>query len=60
MANIQQSNAEDVASGSTPEATGKSDWVPPQIVDLPSLTDLTLQTGIPGDCGIGGSGSTCF
>jgi hypothetical protein len=32
------------------------------VEDLPHLNKLTLQTGseIPGDCGTGGSGSTCF
>ena len=35
-------------------------WVSPRIEELPRLTELTLQTGsgIPGECGIGGS--TCF
>lgn len=37
-------------------------WVTPEIVDLPPLTDLTLQTGagIVGGGGIGGGGSTVF
>jgi hypothetical protein len=37
-------------------------WVSPQVQDLPRLSELTLQTGaaIPGECGTGGSGSTCF
>ena len=37
-------------------------WTVPLVRDLPRLTALTLQTGpaIPGDCGTGGSGSTCF
>jgi len=32
------------------------------VENLPRLTMLTLQTGaeIPGNCGTGGSGSTCF
>lgn len=37
-------------------------WTAPCVEDLPHLNKLTLQTGaeIPGDCGTGGSGSTCF
>ena len=37
-------------------------WAAPRVEDLPHLNKLTLQTGseIPGDCGTGGSGSTCF
>jgi hypothetical protein len=37
-------------------------WTSPRVEDLPHLTRLTLQTGdeIPGNCGTGGSGSTCF
>ncbi len=37
-------------------------WTAPRVEDLPHLNKLTLQTGaeIPGDCGTGGSGSTCF
>lgn len=42
--------------------SGKKQWVAPEIVDLPRLTDLTLQTGSPIDGGgnTGGSGSTVF
>lgn len=37
-------------------------WVRPTLVELPPLTDLTLQTGpgIPGGGGLGGGGSTVF
>lgn len=37
-------------------------WVSPEIVELPPLTDLTLQTGpaIPGGGSIGGGGGTVF
>jgi hypothetical protein len=37
-------------------------WTTAVVQDLPRLTELTLQTGpaIPGDCGVGGSGGTCF
>lgn len=40
----------------------RQSWTTPRVQDLPRLTELTLQTGtaIPGDCEIGGSGSTCF
>lgn len=37
-------------------------WVAPALTCLPKLTQLTLQTGtgIPGECGTGFGGSTCF
>ncbi len=37
-------------------------WSPPEVSDLPRLTDLTLLTGspIPGGGGTGGGGSTVF
>lgn len=40
----------------------RQSWTAPLVQDLPRLTELTLQTGesIPGECNIGGSGSTCF
>lgn len=39
-------------------AQDKAAWVTPEIVDLPRLADLTLQTGagIPGGGTIGGGG----
>jgi hypothetical protein len=46
-----------------PEAPAvRKPWLAPRVDDLPRLTELTLQTGggIPGDCDIGGGGSTCF
>ncbi len=41
------------------EATApKKEWTTPTILQLPRLTDLTLQSGqIPGDGGTGGGGS---
>jgi hypothetical protein len=46
----------------TPPPRNRRLWTSPCVEDLPHLTKLTLQTGdeIPGDCGTGGSGSTCF
>lgn len=43
-------------------ARARRPWTAPHVEDLPHLNKLTLQTGaeIPGDCGTGGSGSTCF
>jgi len=38
---------------------GRRSWVAPRVDELPRLTDLTLQTGIPGDC-IPGDPSSCF
>lgn len=37
-------------------------WEPPTLVELPPLTELTLQTGDPigGGGGTGGGGSTVF
>jgi len=47
-----------VAPGGEP---AKRKWVTPELIELPRLTDLTLQTGapIPG-FGDPGSGSTVF
>jgi hypothetical protein len=46
----------------SPSARTRRPWTAPRVEDLPHLTKLTLQTGdeIPGNCGTGGSGSTCF
>ena len=45
-----------------PPARPRRPWTVPRVEELPRMTDLTLQSGaeIPGDCGTGGSGSTCF
>ena len=44
-----------------PDATGKRTWVTPEVTELPRLTDLTLQTGVPiPGFGDPGSGSTVF
>jgi len=42
------------------QAGARRAWDRPQVVDLPRLIKLTLQTGpsIPGGGGTGGSGST--
>lgn len=40
-------------------AHARRPWTSPRVEDLPHLNRLTLQS-IPGDCGTGGSGSTCF
>lgn len=42
-----------------PGSPSKLKWVTPEVTELPSLTDLTLQSGIPG-IGNPGSGSTVF
>ena len=44
------------------QAPAPQPWVKPEIIDLPPLTDLTLQTGagIPGGGGTGGGGSGVF
>lgn len=34
-------------------------WVAPRVDDMPRLTDLTLQSGIPGDCS-DSDPSSCF
>jgi hypothetical protein len=43
-------------------APARRPWLAPRVDELPRLTELTLATGggIPGDCDIGGGGSTCF
>ncbi len=40
-------------------ARSRRPWTAPCVEDLPHLNKLTLQS-IPGDCGTGGGGSTCF
>ncbi len=44
------------------DPTEKGPWIPPEVKELPRLTDLTLQTGtaIPGGGNTGGGGSTVF
>lgn len=37
------------------DRSSKTEWVSPALTDLPRLTDLTLQTGIPGGFSIGGT-----
>lgn len=44
-----------------PGSTSKRKWVTPAVTELPRLTDLTLQTGVPiPGFGDPGSGSTVF
>ena len=44
-----------------PNAPTKRPWVAPELTELPRLTDLTLQTGVPiPGFGDPGSGSTVF
>jgi hypothetical protein len=40
-------------------ASPRRPWSAPRVDDLPRLSDLTLQTGIPGDC-VPGDPSSCF
>jgi hypothetical protein len=40
-------------------ATPRRAWTAPRVDDLPRLTDLTLQSGIPGEC-VPGDPSSCF
>ena len=47
------------APSGSQEKSKKSKWVTPEVTELPRLTDLTLQSGIPG-IGNPGSGSTVF
>lgn len=46
----------------SPPASGRSRWMPPELIELPPLTELTLQTGGPigGGGDTGGGGSTVF
>ena len=43
-------------------ASERSPWQPPELIELPRLTELTLQTGGPvgGGGNTGGGGSTVF
>ena len=44
-----------------PDSKSKRPWVSPELTELPRLTDLTLQTGLPiPGFGDPGSGSTVF
>lgn len=49
-------------SAQTGTGEGKRVWQPPELQELPPLTELTLQTGGPIDGGgdTGGGGSTVF
>ncbi|HEX6910737.1 MAG TPA: hypothetical protein VF142_10080 [Longimicrobium sp.] len=42
-----------------PGAARRRSWSAPRITELPPLTRLTLQSGIPGDCDPGDP-SSCF
>jgi hypothetical protein len=48
--------------GEPVEAGVRAPWVPPEVTELPPLTDLTLQTGDPigGGGDTGGGGSSVF
>jgi len=49
------------APGHPPSAKRKRAWVSPELTELPRLTDLTLQTGLPiPGMGDPGTGSTVF
>ena len=42
-----------------PAPTSKKTWTSPELIELPRLNELTLQSGgIPGGGGTGGGGST--
>jgi hypothetical protein len=51
----EQSQSSEPVRASTESMTPRRPWVAPEVLDLPKLTDLTLQTG----GGIGG-GETVF
>ncbi|HEX6910452.1 MAG TPA: hypothetical protein VF142_08655 [Longimicrobium sp.] len=42
-----------------PVAAPRRPWLAPRVDDMPRLTELTLQSGIPGDCDPGDP-SSCF
>lgn len=42
-----------------PREAGRRAWVAPRVTELPRLTQLTLQSGIPGTCDPGDP-SSCF
>lgn len=43
-----------------PAVSSPKPWVTPAVQEMPRLTELTLQTSIPGGGGTGGGGSTVF
>ena len=57
-----QTNSTPGGEGRDRVPSAKKPWVTPELVELPRLTDLTLQTGSPIDGGgdTGGGGSTVF
>jgi hypothetical protein len=44
---------------STATVSARRPWTAPRVDDMPRLTDLTLQSGIPGDCS-DADPSSCF
>lgn len=46
--------------GEAVEAGERAPWVPPEVTELPPLTDLTLQTGDPIGGGGGSGGGSVF
>lgn len=52
----------DLRDGEPVEGRARLPWVRPEVMELPPLTDLTLQTGDPigGGGGTGGGGSSVF
>lgn len=58
----QESEDRQPIEPSAPERRVRRAWVKPELIELPRLTDLTLQTGSPigGGGGTGAGGSTVF
>jgi hypothetical protein len=55
-------NAADQSASLNSDVSNSADemrraWVEPELLELPRLSELTLQTGIPGGGGTGGGGS---
>lgn len=47
-------------AGTNSEDRDRRPWAAPAVVELPHLTELTLQSFIPGEGFPGGGGSTVF
>jgi hypothetical protein len=64
MESLEAEGAEHYGASSAVQASkeiGKKVWLPPQIITLPRLSDLTLQSGsiqVPCEGGSPGGGST--
>lgn len=53
-------NSEKVAASASADSAPRKPWTAPAVLELPRLTELTLQSFIPGTGVPGSGGSTVF